>query len=170
MANIFNVNAWSASASYSIHDIVSYGGYYYYALKNGPTETPSSISSEWGGMLIGTNNETKPNFIWEPNYDHSSDITPRIKSIQFGDGYEQRASDGINNILLSFDFEFRLRTEAECAAIVHFLTTRAGYESFWFTPPSPFSALKKFVCQQYNTTKIFFNNNSVKAKFIESVT
>lgn len=38
-------------------------------------------------------------FKWKVKPDMKKEFEPRVKSVKFGDGYEQRRPDGINNNL-----------------------------------------------------------------------
>ena len=54
----------------------------------------------------------------------------RVLSAKFGDGYEQRVLDGINNIEETYDISFRNRAQAEINTIAAFLDDQ---------PPAPFT-------------------------------
>jgi phage-related protein len=118
-------------------------------------------------MIIDSNGRSKPHFVWQPNYPLNIDHTPRVKSIRFGDGYEQRLEDGINNTLLNLDLSFDNKSIDEYTAILHFLIKRKGTEYFVFTMPSPYNTNKRFVCRSWNDSFISFNNNSIKTRFEE---
>jgi phage-related protein len=53
----------------------------------------------------------------------------RILSAKFGDGYEQRVLDGINNIEETYSISFKNRAQAEINTIADFLDDQ---------PPAPF--------------------------------
>lgn len=59
---------------------------------------------------------------------------PRIIKFSFGDGYEQRAIDGINNIDQTFDISFNNRLEADMENLITFFETNAGVTAFGFAP------------------------------------
>ena len=61
--------------------------------------------------------------------------TPKVRIANFGDGYSQRTSFGINSLAQSFNVTFNDRTKAEIDAIVSFLNEKEGVESFDFTFP-----------------------------------
>lgn len=168
MSNIYNISVWYPSTHYLVNDIVQNGSFFYYCI----TEHISGslfdgIGPNWNGLGTDFNGETKPLFFWKPSYNSSVKQTPRIKSIVFGNGYEQRTPDGINNNLLNISIQFDLRTTAETTAIIHFLNTRQGTESFLFTPSSPYAQLKRFTCKEWDENYLFFNNHSIKAIFEE---
>lgn len=168
--SIFNIQAWASATLYSKHDIVTNGDYHYYALTphtSGPTF--AGDAAYWGGVTTDENGATKTEFIWTPSYNSTVNNQPKVKAIQFGDGYEQRIQDGINNVLLEIDFAFESRGIAEATAILHFLYTRQGVEPFMYSPPPPYNRAKRFVCPQWGDTANFFENISVRAKFKEVV-
>lgn len=169
MATIYSVNDWSAATTYNLYDIVKYNGKYFYSLKDGNlNNTPAVSDTSWGGYTI-YNGFVKPEFVFKPNYNSPLQFTPRVKSIQYGDGYQQISPDGINNNLIVADLTFDLRTESETRAINHFLNTRQGTESFVFTLFSPFATTKLFVCPSWTANPNFFNNYSTRATFNEVV-
>ena len=94
---------------------------------------------------------------------------PKVKTISFGDSYEQRTPDGINNSLLKFNLNFNGRPLHESTAIIHFLKNRAGAESFVFTPYAPFSKTKLYKCSNFNVDFVFFNNYNINVEFQEVV-
>lgn len=59
---------------------------------------------------------------------------PRIRTAAFGDGYEQRLADGINNAPRSWALTFT-RPTTEADAILAFFETANGLDSFDWTPP-----------------------------------
>lgn len=169
------IQKWSPTSTYKKYDRVKFGRHVYYASldHSNNANTPSTNYTNWSGVMIdpfGTTltedgSRERPHFFFSPSYGATTVVEPKILSIKFGDGYEQRIQDGINNTLLKIDLSFDLRGAAETAAIVHFLTARAGVESFLFTPPEPYATLRNFLCRSWNHTAIFYENNSIKAAF-----
>lgn len=74
---------------------------------------------------------------------------PRILVAQFGDGYVQRASDGINATLISVELTFNNLTKSEAQDISDFFETRLGTTSFTYTLPDEDSA-RTFICEQWD--------------------
>lgn len=62
------------------------------------------------------------------------DVTLRVRTAQFGDGYKQSVADGINNKVQSWPMRF-IGTATRIAQIRDFLDRHAGYKSFYWTPP-----------------------------------
>jgi phage-related protein len=76
----------------------------------------------------------------------TKDITPRVRSSVFGDGYQQRVADGINTITRKWMVTFT-RKEADIDLIEDFLISRAGVESFTWTPPEGIEG--RFICKSW---------------------
>lgn len=178
MANIFDIEDWEIIAgeaparNFKKNNIVSYQGYFYYALADHTLNAgspPSITSSQWGGVAIDENGEVKPIFIWTPSYNTKINFVPKVITIQYGDGYTQRIADGINNNLMTIPISFKNRDFPEMAAIAHFLHARNGYESFLFYPPAPFNKLKRFVCENFGPSFEFYNNTTIDTEFKETV-
>lgn len=87
-------------------------------------------------------------FTWLPSYNAQVDSEPRNLSNSFGDGYEQRVGDGINNDMLKWSLRFDVRSIAETNLIRTFLKTRGGIESFDWTPPIGLAG--KFLCRKWS--------------------
>jgi phage-related protein len=86
-------------------------------------------------------------FAWSPTVANmSGDATLRVRKAQFGDGYAQRVSDGLNNRLSSFNLQF-IGDAAKISAILAFLDAHAGATSFYWTPPLRMQLL--FTCEKY---------------------
>ena len=105
-------------------------------------------------------------FTYYPDYGASLQQTPRVRTVRFGDGYEQRLSYGINNNLQVWQLQFASRTNAEIQAILAFLDARGGTESFDWTTPNGLAG-RQWVCRQWTQTITAFNINAVQATFEE---
>ena len=94
---------------------------------------------------------------------------PRVIKIQFGDGYEQRVQEGINNITQSFSVTFNNRPKAEIDDIMAFLDNKAGTTAFDFTYPDTNASgnerTVKVVCEAYTQTYSFDDFYSCTATF-----
>lgn len=169
--DIYNISAWASSTVYKKNDIVTNGGYYYYATQ--PHTSTASFQNDlnansWNGTL-SYNGVTKPFFWWSPSYNYSFDIKPKVKTINFGEGYTVDSSEGINNILLKINLSFNNRDLQEYGAILHFLHTQAGNTQFFFIAPQPYGIVKKFVCQDFTPKQEFYENYSIDCVFTERV-
>lgn len=94
---------------------------------------------------------------------------PRVIKIQFGDGYEQRVQEGINNITQNFSVTFNNRPKAEIDDIMAFLDNKAGTTAFDFTYPDTNASgnerTVKVVCEDYSQTYSFDDFYSCTATF-----
>ncbi|MBD1554716.1 phage tail protein [Pseudomonas typographi] len=88
-------------------------------------------------------------FTWRPDKAAPGTFTQRIRSAQFGNGYTQRAADGINNETQSWDLTFT-GEKARIAEIMTFIRTQQGYKAFiWSTP---FDGPLYFTCSSFKPT------------------
>jgi|TARA_B100001964_G_scaffold232692_1_gene288818 phage-related protein len=193
--SIYNIMEYVGAKAYSKNDIVvvlerfssdnypGNGGFqvpksatYYYSTNSSssvPADSPSADSTLWAGTTR-YQDRIKPEFIWNPSYNISVENSPRINSVVFGNGYEQRIKDGIFNNLIKLSLRFEHRNIKEAQAINHFLRTRSGTESFVFKNlPEPYNDLsaggykKLFVCKTFNSNFVFYNNYTIDATFEE---
>lgn len=83
-------------------------------------------------------------------------ITPQLIKISFGDGYEQRAVNGINNLKEEYTLSFNRRSKKEIDAIIATFNFYAGVTKFDYTIPSTDSGgvsgetTIKVVCDTYS--------------------
>lgn len=94
--------------------------------------------------LLGTSNET-----YEPM---QLEKAPDVTVAKFGDGYEQRTPNGINNNLQKWQMAFTKRSGADIDAVYDFLEARGGVESFDWVPRGEVTA-RTFVCRKW--TRLF---------------
>lgn len=108
---------------------------------------------------------TTPTFPTSPSPAFDTAPTTRTKTLtaQFGDGYSQRAADGINNVLTDWDVVWKVITAAERATLVEFLEARAGFEAFYWT--SPLGVQKKYICSEWSFPQVEYNVFNGSAKF-----
>lgn len=87
-------------------------------------------------------------FTWAPAVSSlSGTATLKVRKAQFGDGYEQRAADGLNNRRSSYNLTF-IGDASKIGAILAFLDARAGAEAFYWTPLLRTQSL--FTCETYS--------------------
>jgi len=101
-----------------------------------------------------------------PSYGTVKTSEPKIRIANFGSGYSQRSTFGINQNLKVYQFTWQNISETQSDEIETFLDARAGVESFDYTPAGE-SASKKFICRNWNKTIPFLNRASIKATFEE---
>jgi phage-related protein len=86
-------------------------------------------------------------FTIAPSISTQLTVRPRTKKIQFGDGYEQRFSMGLNTRSEQWDLTFHCKGATERDAVLDFFEARNGQESFDWTTPN--GDAKKFVCEEW---------------------
>jgi len=102
-------------------------------------------------------------FTWVPDHGASSDVNTRVNSLAFGDGYEQRSTDGLNTVSEDWSLNFTLRTKAEITAIADFLRERGGYERFDWTTPMGDALV--FICKRWSPVATHDGNWSLSCVF-----
>ena len=183
MANsIYNVQTHDSNKSYTKNNVVmvrqNIGDSnipknlkYYYALKDVGTGIAITNTAYWGGNIT-VNKNSVPYFLWTPSYNVATAHSPKVNSVSFGDGYQQRSPDGINTGLIKMNMSFEMRGDAEAKAILHFLRARKGVSSFVIKNlPEIYGDSgykKRFICQNFDSTFVFYNNHSIKASFVET--
>jgi phage-related protein len=83
-----------------------------------------------------------------PSYNYRKATETRILRTEFGDGYTQRAADGLNSIKKVVDLAFQNVTKTNADAIETFFTARGGWEAFNYTLPDESSA-RKFIAEKW---------------------
>lgn len=73
-------------------------------------------------------------FIWAVAPGMQSSIKFRTRKAQFGDGYSQAVADGINARLQTWPVRITADS-ATISAVKSFLDSKAGHQSFTWTPP-----------------------------------
>ncbi|WP_144154444.1 phage tail protein [Paraburkholderia sp. BCC1885] len=102
-------------------------------------------------------------FTWVPTVANlSGTATLLVRKSQFGDGYTQRAPDGINNRSSSFNLQF-VRDAATISAILAFLDAHAGATAFYWAPLLREQSL--FTCETYSEPTKDGNVYTISAMF-----
>ena len=101
-----------------------------------------------------------------PTYGTTKNSAPNIRIAQFGDGFQQRSTFGINQNLKVYNFTWSNISESDSDLIEDFLDARAGVENFDYTPAGE-SASKKMICRQWNKTIPYLNRATIRAAFEE---
>ena len=99
-------------------------------------------------------------FTNSPDYSAQKKTTPRVRKAQFGDGYEQRAVDGLNTKMKSWTCSFKRSTE-EAASIFEFFQTQGGVYAFNWTDPDGYAAA--WICEEWTLTRDNFGWSTVNA-------
>ncbi len=83
-----------------------------------------------------------------PSYGARKTSKPNVVSVEFGSGYSQRISFGLNQDLKKWSLEWENITETEADEMEAFLEARKGTESFTFTPPGEGSS-SNYICSEW---------------------
>ena len=97
-----------------------------------------------------------------------TEIAPKLKLLQaeFGDGYRQRAQDGLNARALTYALSWDMAAASEAAEIIRFFEDCGGVKAFVYTPPGE-TRQRRFVCQKWARKRIHHSFHSVTAEFTE---
>lgn len=176
MASIYNtIPNWTTSpTSFNKYAIVkgSNNRFYYSVIDSNIGNNPITISnlqSKWDGY-ISLNSVLYPNFWWKSSYGIDFLTNPRIKINQFGNGYQQRVQESINNNLKQINISFENRSELETVSILHFLQQRNSKESFVYNLPTIYSkpsVKTMFTCPTWVVQPVSYNVYTIKAEFSE---
>lgn len=88
-------------------------------------------------------------FYWkvDPQMEVSSE--PRVRRVQFGDGYEQRTADGLNNHLKKYGVTVKVSRE-EGKRLEAFLSEQGGWRAFLWMPPDSDTPIR-VVCRKWTS-------------------
>ena len=84
-------------------------------------------------MAIGFTDLTST--VRKPDKGFTRASEPRIFKTEFGDGYEQRLANGINNLVETYAVAFSNRTKEEIDDITAFFANKGAVTAFTFTIP-----------------------------------
>lgn len=86
---------------------------------------------------------------FNPDYNASKELLPKLVDITFGDGYNQARPKGLSHNLATFSLTFSGNI-AKIKQIDDFLTHHGGYKTFLWTPP--FGKQGKYKCKKHKVT------------------
>jgi len=99
-----------------------------------------------------------------PTYGIAKNSAPTVRTVRFGDGYEQRTTLGLNQNPKIYNLTFEV-SETDADTIETFLDARAvDNASFDYTPPGE-SSSSKFVCETWSKSIPYLNRASIQATF-----
>ena len=101
-----------------------------------------------------------------PSYGTVKTSEPKIRIANFGSGYSQRSTFGINQNLKVYRLKWQNISETDADIIENFLDTQAGVIAFDYTPAGE-SASKKIICRDWNKTIPYLNRATINATFEE---
>lgn len=97
-----------------------------------------------------------------PTYGIQKTSQPNVRIAQFGSGYSQRTTFGLNQNPKVYTLTFEV-SETDADTIEDFLDARGGVENFDFTPPGESSG--KYICRQWNKSIPYVNRATIQATF-----
>ena len=100
-----------------------------------------------------------------PTYGAQKRSQPKVRQVQFGDGYVQRLTFGLNQDPKVWNLTFEV-SETDADTIETFLEARGGSESFTWSPPDE-SDSYKWVCLDWSKTIPYLNRATIQATFQE---
>ena len=104
-----------------------------------------------------------------PDFDPAPGMTkqsaPKVRIVEFGSGYQQRAFFGIQQNPKVYSLTFRV-SESESDTIEAFLDARGGVEHFRYTAPGE-SGPKNFICREWTKTIPFVDRAEISATFVQ---
>jgi len=86
---------------------------------------------------------------YTPEYGSQPSVETRILKADFGDGYTQRAADGINNIIETWDLSWKNLQKNFANRLNNFFREKKGYISFKWIPPGE-QSLKIWTCSSFS--------------------
>lgn len=104
---------------------------------------------------------------YKPTYSIKKRSEPKVRKVQFGDGYQQRTTWGLNQNPKQYDLEFILR-DADANIIEAFLDARAAdAASFTWTPPDSTTAYK-WTCASWTREFLGPGTSRIQLSFMQA--
>ena len=88
---------------------------------------------------------------------------PSVRTVQFGDGFSQRITYGLNQDPKQWSLTFEV-SETDADTIETFLEARGGSESFDWSPPDE-TTTYKWICQDWSKSIPYLNRATITATF-----
>lgn len=81
------------------------------------------------------------------------DEAPRVREVQFDDGYKARSPIGLNWLTQTWRVPWTSRTRTEADILMAFFRGHRGIVPFLWTPPGE-AAARRFVCPRWSRTQV----------------
>lgn len=85
---------------------------------------------------------------------------PRVRKVQFGDGYSARVPDGLNTQGIKVTLPYKNRSHQELAILLDFFRRHGGSKWFLHVVHGE-SAPRKFICSKWNWSRS--SNSSINS-------
>lgn len=102
-----------------------------------------------------------------PDFERSKSVTARVLGAQFGDGYTQRAGDGLNAIARTLGLTWQSLSVADAQTIEDFFLTHSGYLAFLYAGND--SVTRKWIVRQWQRTELREGGKDAIAATLEQV-
>jgi len=103
---------------------------------------------------------------YEPTYSATKSSQPKIRTAQFGDGYQQRVTFGLNQNPKEWSLSFSV-SDADADIIEAFLDARAADgDSFEWTPPDGNTSYR-WTCFSWTRELFDFERSKVDVTFMQ---
>lgn len=105
-------------------------------------------------------------FLFVPDWGASNSTKSNVSKVQYGDGYVQRQSKGMNTLVKSWSLSFNTRSDSEADSLISFLEERYGVTAFTWTPPGQPQA--KWTCSDWSRSvaAVDVNNISLQLELV----
>lgn len=100
-----------------------------------------------------------------PDFGAVKKSEPKIRKVQFGDGYEQRLSFGLNQNPKAWDLVWTAKSNSDADAIEAFFDARASDAASFDWTPLDESTSYKWVCRAWQRNHKYANINEISATF-----
>ena len=99
-----------------------------------------------------------------PTYGASKSSQPTVRTVQFGDGYQQRLTVGINQNPKRWNLTWEV-SETDADTIETFLNNRAADNASFDWTPLDEATSYKWICQEWNKSIPYKNRATITATF-----
>jgi len=99
-----------------------------------------------------------------PTYGAQKNNRPNVRTIQFGDGYQQRLTYGINQNPKSWSLTWEV-SETDADTIETFLNNRAADNASFDWTPLDEATSYKWICPEWNKSVPYKNRATITATF-----
>ena len=99
-----------------------------------------------------------------PTYGAQKNSRPNVRTVQFGDGYQQRLTYGLNQIPKSWSLTWEV-SETDADTIETFLNNRAADNASFDWTPLDEATSYKWICPEWNKSLPYKNRATITATF-----
>jgi len=103
----------------------------------------------------------------DPDFTSSKSVSARILENTFGDGYTQRAADGLNAIRDAWSVSYTNLTTPEKNILETLLLSAAGWQAFWWVAMGE-TVAKKWTCKEWKFVPVAAGYWNMSGTFIQS--